>query len=115
MSAAAHKTERRNAVRTKVYWGGEIAFSDYFQPFVCVVRDFSTDGARIHLPHNERLPEKFRIRVGSKSVHVRARMTWRRGASAGVVFEGFEAVTPAKREVKPHIPKAALHPAQYLT
>lgn len=115
MSAPTHKTERRGAIRNKVYWGGEIVFSDYFQPFVCVVRDFSTDGARIRLPHNERLPEKFRIRVASRAVHVRVRLTWRRGDAAGVAFEGFEADSPSKRDVKPHIPKAALHPAQYLT
>ena len=103
--------DRRQSQRSRVYWGGEVSFNDYFEPYACVVREFSIDGARLSLENNVRLPEIFKVWVASRQMHVRARKIWHKGQSSGIKFEGFEPARTVRTMPKVEIPRAALRPA----
>ncbi len=100
--------DRRRTQRNRVYWGGEISFSEYLEPFECVVRDISVEGARICLANNTKLPEAFKLWVASRQMHVRVRQIWREGPVAGIRIEGFEPPKSAIDASKPVVPKAAI-------
>ncbi len=107
--AGIGEKDRRQAPRSRVYWGAEASFSEYFEPFDCVVRDCSADGARIRLVSNVKLPETLKLWVASRQMNVCVKVVWRNGPVAGLKFEGFEPVKFAPDAPKPVIPKAALH------
>ena len=82
--------ERRRARRSKVFWGAQISFDEYFEPFNCTLRDISGKGARLGLEKNVKLPDRFRVWAPARQMHVNVRLVWRNGQTAGIMFEGFE-------------------------
>lgn len=82
--------ERRKSLRQRVFLGGKITTDLHFEPFECVIRDLTIDGARLVMPANEKLPERFRLAIPAKECMMRVRSIWRSGKTIGVYFDGFE-------------------------
>lgn len=78
--------ERRQGFRSRVIYGGVIAFNGRASTIDCVVRNFSNLGARIELQHGAVLPEEFDLTIARKSRAFLARIVWRDAGNAGLAF-----------------------------
>ncbi|MDB5567800.1 MAG: type pilus assembly PilZ [Tardiphaga sp.] len=78
--------ERRRNYRGRVYYGGRIAFNGRRSTMDCVVRNFSSGGARVDLAHACLLSDEVDFTIDRKGLAFRARMIWRRDDMAGFVF-----------------------------
>ena len=70
-------SERRQLPRNRVYYGGMVAFNDRNSTLACVVRDFTTRGARIEFENAALLPDHVDFEVARKAISCSARMVWR--------------------------------------
>jgi hypothetical protein len=89
--------DRRQSFRNRVYYGGELAFNGRHSTLTCIVRDFSTRGARIEIEGSAVVPDQFDFTVERKGLSCPARIVWRNQAQAGLVFadtHATEAVVP---------------------
>jgi hypothetical protein len=78
--------DRRQKVRSRVYYGGLIAFNDRRSTMECVVRNFSDFGAKVEFENIAALPDEIDLTIPRKSHSWGARMIWRRANEAGFVF-----------------------------
>ena len=78
--------ERRHHHRSRVYYGGLIAFNGRNSTLDCVVRDFSPRGARIEFENSAMLPDSVDFEVVRKGLTCLARLVWRADNTAGLVF-----------------------------
>jgi len=78
--------ERRRQPRDRVYYGGMVTFNDRTSNIACIVRNFSTFGARIEFEGSALVPEEVDFEIRRKSISCRARMVWREREAAGLVF-----------------------------
>ena len=78
--------ERRQQSRSRVYYGGTVAFNACNSTLACVVRDFSPFGARIEFENAALVPDEVDIEIERKGICRSARMVWRDRFAAGLVF-----------------------------
>jgi PilZ domain len=78
--------ERRRYPRGKSFYGGVIAFNARQSTIDCVVRNFSSAGARIAMSGTVLLPDEFDLTIARKEASFRARLVWRDGCEAGLQF-----------------------------
>lgn len=79
--------ERRKAVRTRSYLGGEIAFNKRRSTMNCLVRNISSRGAKLDFTNTGTTPEEFDLTIPHKEQSRRVRVIWRRGTDElGVSF-----------------------------
>jgi PilZ domain len=78
--------DRRQLFRNRVYYGGELAFNGRNSTLTCIVRNFSTRGAKIEIEGSAVLPDKFDFTVERKGLSCLARLVWRNQTQAGLVF-----------------------------
>ena len=78
--------ERRRQPRDRVYYGGMVAFNDRTSNIACVVRNFSTFGAKIEFEAAALVPDEMDFEIRRKSISCLARMVWRDRDAAGLVF-----------------------------
>jgi PilZ domain len=78
--------DRRQLFRNRVYYGGELAFNGRNSTLTCIVRNFSTRGAKIEIEGSAVLPDKFDFTVERKGLSCLAHLVWRNQTQAGVVF-----------------------------
>ena len=78
--------ERRLHHRSRVYYGGVIAFNARNSTLDCVVRNFSPHGAKIKFENSAILPDRVDFEVVRKGLSCRARLAWRDHNTAGLVF-----------------------------
>jgi hypothetical protein len=78
--------DRRQLYRTRVYYGGMLAFNARNSTMACVVRNFSRLGAKIAFEGAALLPDEFDFVVERKSLSCVARMVWRGRNEAGLTF-----------------------------
>ena len=84
--------ERRHHYRSRVYYGGMVAFNARNSTLDCVVRNFSQRGAKIEFENSAILPDRVDFEVVRKGLTCRARLVWRDRNTAGLVFsEEYEA------------------------
>ena len=84
--------ERRHHHRSRVYYGGMVAFNARNSTLDCVVRNFSQRGAKIEFENSAILPDRVDFEVVRKGLTCRARLVWRDRNTAGLVFnEEYEA------------------------
>ena len=76
--------ERRRHPRGKSLYGGIIAFNNRQSTLSCVIRNFSTAGAKIALNQTVLLPNEFDLSVARKEKSFRARLVWRNELEAGL-------------------------------
>ena len=86
-------TEHRNEVRQRVFLKGRILFNNGASSFDCLVRDFSSSGARLAFSETTTLPDVFDLYIPQKERTYRSTLRWRRADGVGVTFAG-EAAKP---------------------
>jgi hypothetical protein len=80
--------ERRKLPRSRVYYGGTVAFNDRNSTLACVVRNFSPFGAKIEFENSALVPDEVDFEIERKGICCAARMVWRDRFAAGLVFSG---------------------------
>jgi hypothetical protein len=78
--------ERRHHHRSRVCYGGTIAFNERRSTVGCVVRNFSPRGAKIELESSAILPDSVDFEVARKGLSCLARLVWRDHNAAGLAF-----------------------------
>lgn len=78
--------DRRKAFRGRVYYGARIAFNERRSTIDCIIRNFSTDGAKVDLADSCALSDEVDLTVARKGLAFRGRMLWRRNGQAGFQF-----------------------------
>jgi PilZ domain len=78
--------DRRHMYRNRVYYGGLLAFNDRNSTVTCIVRNFSTLGAKIEFEGSALLPDAFDFVVDRKGLSCLARLVWRSRNHAGLRF-----------------------------
>lgn len=78
--------ERRHHHRSRVYYGGMIAFNARNSTLDCVVRNFSQRGAKVEFENSAILPDRVDFEVARKGLTCMARLIWRDRNSAGLLF-----------------------------
>jgi hypothetical protein len=79
--------ERRDDARRRVYLGGSIETAAFLPEITCTVRNVSLTGARINVSRGTILPQRLVLRVPMRDEQRIARLVWRDGEAAGLVFE----------------------------
>ena len=79
-------SEQRQLPRNRVYYGGSVAFNDRSATLACIVRDFTTRGARIEFESAALVPDRIDFEVARKGISCSARLVWRDAEAAGVEF-----------------------------
>src|SRR5450432_4000118 len=77
---------RRNAPRRRTFRDLEIVYDYGASRIVCAARDLSDTGAKIELPAEVTLPDRFLMIDLSSKVSHEARPVWREGRLAGLEF-----------------------------
>jgi PilZ domain-containing protein len=78
--------ERRHQPRSRVFYGGTIAFNARNSTVDCVVRNFSPRGAKIEFENSAILPDQVDFEVARRGLTCLARLVWRDHNAAGLVF-----------------------------
>ena len=78
--------ERREAPRRRVHWGARIASLDGVRYMRCVVRDFSSTGARADLEGQQVLDSMVWLLDLQQRLAYEARIAWRRSPELGLHF-----------------------------
>jgi hypothetical protein len=79
--------ERRTDQRVRAVLKAEIRYNDGMMSTPCVVRDVSEQGARIELPGDITLPNRFDLYIEKKHTTYRVVVRRRNGRELGVAFE----------------------------
>ncbi|TXM99140.1 PilZ domain-containing protein, partial [Methylobacterium sp. WL122] len=87
-------SEHRNETRQRVFLKGRIVFNNGASSMDCLVRDFSSSGARLALSESSTLPEVFDLYIPQKDRTYRSTLRWRRADGVGITFAD-EAAKPA--------------------
>lgn len=77
-------TDRRKAVRSPSYLGGQLVFSNQRLSAECIVRDRSDTGALLFVDGAGRLPDSFDLTISKTRTRFRAHTRWRRADAIGV-------------------------------
>jgi PilZ domain len=86
--------ERRKTARTRVAYGGVIAFNEHQSTMNCVIRNFSNDGAEVKFDHAALLPKEIDLLIARKKRAFSAKIIWRQANKAGLAFRSIEQDTP---------------------
>jgi hypothetical protein len=79
--------ERRKAPRQKSLLRGCIYFNNRRSAVDCLIRDISSDGARLVFSDATAVPDIVDLYIPQKEQTLRSRVKWRHGQEAGVSFE----------------------------
>src|ERR1700741_1658609 len=86
--------EYRSATRVRTVLKGEIRYDNGRMSTSCVIRDLSEDGARLELPGELALPDRFDLYIEKRNETRPAVVKRKRGVEIGVAFAD-AAVMPA--------------------
>jgi hypothetical protein len=78
--------ERRRAPRRRIVRAAEIT-TPSGDEIMCVLVDISTTGARLRVPPDVIIPDRFRLSVAALSLGKACRLRWRRANEVGVEFD----------------------------
>jgi hypothetical protein len=78
--------EARNAFRVRSFLRGEIYIGSSGMKTECTIRDISETGARIQVSGAISIPDQFELFIPQRNRREKARMIWRNGEEAGLVF-----------------------------
>jgi len=82
--------ERRQFPRSRVYYGGMVAFNARQSTLACVVRNFSDHGARIEFENSATLPDRVDFEIERRGLSRPARLVWRNRNAAGLAFSSVQ-------------------------
>lgn len=78
--------ERRRSVRQKSFLRGCVYFNKRRNALNCLIRDISSEGARIIFSETVSVPDIVDLYIPQKEQTVRARVQWRHGDEIGLAF-----------------------------
>ena len=78
--------EKRIAVRSRVFFGGEIRIDAELPAVECHVKNISAGGASIVVPSGECVPQQFEIFIRKINQQRHAVVTWSRGRQFGIAY-----------------------------
>jgi len=78
--------DRRQLPRSRVYYGGRVAFNARNSTIACVVRNISMFGAKIEFECAALVPDEVDFEIERKAISCTARLVWRSRDAAGLVF-----------------------------
>jgi len=78
--------ERRKAPRGRTYLAGRIVFNHKTSTTDCIVRNWSSEGARIVFSDLSAIPDAFEFLVPGRGERHEAQVVWRHASEAGVRF-----------------------------
>jgi PilZ domain len=93
--------ERRQWPRSRVYYGGLVAFNARNSTLACVVRNFSKRGAKIEFENSTMLPDRVDFEIERRGLSRRARLVWRDHNAAGLVFSDLQNTVEETSDVIP--------------
>ena len=82
--------DKRSAPRLRSFLKGQVIFNGGQNSLECLIRDYSSGGARIELSASVTLPDRFDLYLPHKEETCKAHIQWRRGNQLGVAFETAE-------------------------
>jgi hypothetical protein len=78
--------ERRSHQRNKTYLGGQVGYHRKCGAIECLVRNVSSDGARLVFSAPTLTPVEFDLTIPHKDQQERVTIVWRKGTEVGVRF-----------------------------
>ncbi len=78
--------ERRHSSRQKSFLRGCVYFNKRRNALDCLIRDISSEGARIVFSETVSVPDVVDLYIPQKEQTVRARVQWRHGDEIGLAF-----------------------------
>ena len=78
--------EQRAAERVATSLLGTMVFENGVA--TCLVRDYSSSGARLQVSRTMLLPDRFDLRLSRSGLQHRVHLRWRSSEEVGVAFEG---------------------------
>jgi len=83
-----HVDNRRRARRARTLLAGKIIAGNGLNVLDCMIRDFSSGGARVRISAATALPPKVSLLVIKEGLLFEANVAWRRGDETGLTFVG---------------------------
>jgi PilZ domain len=93
--------ERRLHHRSRVYYGGVIAFNARNSTLDCVVRNFSPHGAKIEFENSAMFPDRVDFEIERRGLSCRAHLVWRDRNAAGLAFSNVQETVRETSDVIP--------------
>ncbi len=87
--------ERRQSPRQKSFLRGCVHFNKGRGSMDCLVRDFSSQGARIIMSDAVNIPAVVELEIPQKNETLRGRVIWRHGVEIGLAFADADRVPSA--------------------
>lgn len=78
--------DRRKSQRGQTYLGGQIVFNGRASTLDCLIRNFSSEGAKISFGDGVALPLEIEVTIHRRAETRRARIVWRNETQAGIQF-----------------------------
>ena len=78
--------EKRKTVRSRVFFGAEIAFDSELPPVECHVKNLSGEGARIVVLSGEPLPNQFYLTIRKTNERRHAVVAWSKARELGLAY-----------------------------
>jgi|SRR5215207_8116136 len=78
---------RRDKPRLRSLIAATILYNNGQSTLECVIRNISEDGAKLAVPAEVALPDRFELAIPQRQKSYRAAMAWRRGDEVGVSLE----------------------------
>ena len=78
--------ERRQVPRLKSLLRGRVYFNNRNSAIGCLVRDITSNGARLAFAEDATIPDLIELYVPHKDQVFRAHVVWRHGSEAGIAF-----------------------------
>ena len=84
---SATSDERRTLLRQRSFLQGRLYFNNRRSSLDCLVRDISSQGAKLKVSDSIAIPEMVELHIPNKDETYRAKVQWRTGLEIGVTFE----------------------------
>lgn len=78
--------ERRGEHRRRILKGALLQFNNGFGSLECVLRDLSSDGARISMAQTTGVPTRFKLAISGEKTPIEAIVRWRTPRDMGLGF-----------------------------
>ena len=78
--------ERRGEHRRRILKGASVKFNNGFGNLECVLRDMTSNGARISMGHTSGMPSRVQLQVTGEKTPIEALVHWRTSRDFGVSF-----------------------------
>ncbi|MGB8817034.1 MAG: PilZ domain-containing protein [Rhizobiaceae bacterium] len=78
--------ERRGEHRRRILKGAVLQFNNGFGSLECVLRNLSSDGARVSMAQTTGVPTRFKLAIAGEKTPIEAIVRWRNARDMGLGF-----------------------------